>query len=105
MEFGNHKGASSKLDLLHKLVDKDVAHGYCLPLPLEKIESLPGVLMAPMNIMEQNTIDETGKIVPKDRLTHDQSYEWRAGASVNSRVEKELLLPCMFGACFKRLIN
>ena len=59
-----------------------------------------------MNIMNQNTIDEHGRIVGKDRLTHDQSYEWSgSGTSVNSRVEKERLLPCRFGACIKRIIN
>jgi hypothetical protein len=44
--------------------------------------------MAPMNIMAQNTISELGKIVPKDRLTHDQSWKWSSGTSVNSRVQK-----------------
>ena len=29
-----------------------------------------------MNIMEQNTIDEFRRVVPKDRLTHDQSWKW-----------------------------
>jgi hypothetical protein len=61
--------------------------------------------MAPMNIMRQNTIDEQGRIVEKDRLTHDQSYVWGSGHSVNSRVEKDALLPCMFGHCIKRIIN
>jgi hypothetical protein len=47
--------------------------------------------MAPMNIMAQNTINELGRIVPKDRLTHDQSWKWSSGTSVNSRIKKELL--------------
>ena len=41
--------------------------------------------MAPMNIQRQDTIDEFGRIIPKDRLTHDQSYKWKSGTSVNSR--------------------
>ena len=105
LAFGNHKGAIKNQQLLRKLVEKDIVHGYGLVLPLEKITEIPGVLVAPMNIMNQNTIDENGKIVGKDRLTHDQSYKWGSGTSVNSRVEKEQLLPCKFGACLKRLIN
>ena len=47
--------------------------------------------MAPMNIMAQNTIDEFGRVVSKDRLPHDQSWKWGSGTSVNSRVRKEFL--------------
>ena len=58
-----------------------------------------------MNIVMQNSIDEHGRVVEKDRLTHDQSYKWSSGSSVNSRVDKESLLPCRFGACLKWLMN
>ena len=50
--------------------------GFGLPLPIHAIHQIPGALMAPMNIIRQNTIDETGRVVEKDRLTHDQSYRW-----------------------------
>ena len=105
LTFGNHKGATSQPDLLQSLVESDVHHGYSLPLPLSKVSKIPGLLMAPMNIQKQNTIDETGKIVEKDRLTHDQSFRWRAGGSVNDRVDRSALMPCMFGKCLMRLIN
>ena len=59
-----------------------------------------------MNIQRQNTIDETGKIIDKERLTHDQSYKWsRSGTSINSRIIKEALMPCMYGTCLKRIIK
>ena len=103
--FVNHKGATKNEDLLKKLVEKDVKYGYGLVLPLDKIKLIPGVLMAPMNIMNQNTINETGQIIGKDRLTHNQSYKWGSGTSVNNRVQKEELLPCIFGACIKQIIK
>jgi hypothetical protein len=93
LTFGNHKGASMKPDLLLQLMSKDVHFGYCLPLPLAKAEKIPGVLIAPMNIQQQNTIDKFGRIVPKDQQTHDQSFKWSSGTSVNSRVKTEKLLP------------
>jgi hypothetical protein len=105
LTFGNHKGASMKPDLLLQLMSKDVHFGYCLPLPLAKAEKIPGVLIAPMNIQQQNTIDEFGRIIPKDRQTHDQSFKWSSGTSVNSRVKTDKLLPCLFGACIKRIVN
>jgi hypothetical protein len=62
--------------------------------------------MAPMNIMAQNTIDEFGRAVPKDRLTHDQSWKWGvSGTSVNSRVRKELLQETRYGFCIRRIVN
>ena len=105
LAFGNHKGASTKPELLKKLIAKDVKYGYSLPIPLEHVTSIPGLVMAPLNIMAQNTIDEFGRIVPKDRLTHDQSWKWSSGTSVNSRVQKELLQATRYGFCIRRIIN
>jgi hypothetical protein len=43
-----------------------------------------------MNIASQNTINDLGQIVEKERLTHDQSFEWSSGHSVNNRVNHAL---------------
>ncbi len=48
--FGNHKGAVKQQDLLIKLVKDNVTRGFALPLPLDKIASIPGILLAPLNI-------------------------------------------------------
>ena len=105
LSFGNHKGAVRNPILLRKLIDKDVVHGYGLVLPLSKIDLIPGVLLATMNIMTQNTIEEHRIILEKDKLTHNQSYKSGSGTSVSSRVDKDNLLPCRFGASFNRLMN
>ena len=95
--FGNHKGAIKQQDLLKKLVTDDVIRGFALPLPLNKITQILGVLLAPLNIQVQNTINERGEIIPKNRLTHDQSWKWQSGTSVNSRVDTDKLMPCYLG--------
>jgi hypothetical protein len=56
-------GALAKWDLLHKLIGKDVKFGYSFALPLSSVTSIHGICMAPMNIMEQNTMDEFGHSV------------------------------------------
>jgi hypothetical protein len=91
LTFGNHKGALAKPELLMKLIGKDVKHGYSIPIPLDStnIKQIPGLEMAPMNIMAQNMINELGQVIPKDRLTHIQSWRWSSSTSVNSRVQKE----------------
>jgi hypothetical protein len=62
-------------------------------------------MMAPMIIMAQNTINKFGQIIPKDRLTHDQSWKWSSGTPFNSCIKKELLQACQYGSCIRRLIN
>ncbi len=107
IKFGNHKGATNDPDLLRKLVEKDVKYSYCIPLPLRKAKLIPKLLFAPMNIQHQNTtIDKTGEIINKERLTHNQSYKWSgSGTSVNSRIVKELPMPCLYDTCLQKLIN
>lgn len=41
----------------------------------------------------------------KVHLTHNQSYKWGSGVSVNSQVDKSKLLSCMFGSCIKWITN
>jgi hypothetical protein len=79
-------GALQKPVILKKLIAKDVKYGYSLPIPLSSVQSIPGLAMAPMNIMEQNMIDKFGQIIQKNRLTHDQSWKWSSGTFVTSRV-------------------
>jgi hypothetical protein len=66
LSFGNHKVATAKPELLKKLINKDVIHGYSLPIPLSSVKSILVLVMALMNIMVQNTINEHGQINPKD---------------------------------------
>jgi hypothetical protein len=75
LAFGNHKGVSVQPDILRKLVTKDIQFGYCPPLPLGKAKNIPGILLAPMKIQKQNTINKHGRIIEKDHLTHDQSFK------------------------------
>jgi hypothetical protein len=105
LTFRNHKGTSLQPELLQKLDSKDVHFGHCLPLPLDKTREIPGNLLAPMNIQKQNTINKHGGIVKKDHLTHNKSYKWPSGMSINSRVITRELLLCMFSKCIKRIVN
>ncbi len=105
LKFGNHKGANQQQELLLKLVKDDVVRGFALPLPLNKIKKIPGILLPPLNIQLQMAINKRGEIIPKNRLNHDQSWKWQSGTSVNSRVNKIKLMPCYFGKALKWLIN
>ena len=105
LKFGNHKRASDLPDLLVDLCSDDVVHGYALPLPLHTVKKIKGVRLNPMNIAAQHSIDENGQIIDKDRLTHNCSMRFQSGKSLNDRVRQEELLPCVFGATSRRIIN
>ncbi len=106
IEFGNHKGAKADPELLRQLITKDVIQGFILPLPLSKITNILGILISPMNIVHQDTIDNAGHVTPKSRLTHNQSFVFDGShTSVNSRLDKSQLTPCIFGWAIRRLIN
>ena len=104
LQFGNHKGASQKPDLLKKLILDDIRYGYGLGIPRGKISHLPNACVAPMNITKQFTLDAGGEIVDKECLTHDQSFRWQSGLSVNRRVIRDGLQRCMYGRCLMQLL-
>jgi hypothetical protein len=66
---------------------------------------IPGLLLSPMNIARQNSIDAMGNIVPKDRLTHDHSMEFIPKSSINSRSHLEDHEPCYFGHALTRFFH
>ena len=106
LEFKNHKGVKTNATFITKLLDDDVIHGYSLILPLRVATKIPNGLIAPMNVIEQNTITQFGEVVPKKRMTHNQSKIFdSSGTSVNGRVDKDLLQACMFGHCITRMIH
>jgi hypothetical protein len=96
LKFSNYKGTEQQQELLLKLVKDNVNRGFALPLPLDKILLIPGVLRAPSNIKLQIMMNERRDIIPKNRLTCNQSWKWQSGTSINSRVDKKELMPCYF---------
>ena len=83
----------------------EVRLGYSLLLPLEAATQIRDALIAPHNVIEQNTITETGEIVEKLRLTHNQSKVFSSSTSVNGRVNKDALQDCIYGFCITRMVH
>jgi hypothetical protein len=107
LSYGNHKGAIKAPDKVLELLNEDVTYGFIMPLPLSMALHIPRLLMSPMNIARQNTIDELGNIVPKDHLTHDHSMDFLPWSSINSRSRLEDHEPCHFGhglSCFFHIL-
>lgn len=78
------------------MIQEDVKHGFALPLPVEVLSHIPNASLAPLECHEQMTINTLGERVTKCHLTHDQSFSWPSGSSVNLRLIPPNYLPlCM----------
>ena len=106
MKFGNHSGATDQPELLIDILHKEVSKGWQIPIPMSALPDLPGCVLTPLNIVSQDTINEHGEMVPKNRLTNNQSMIWQASStSTNSRVIDSELPPCLFGHSLSRVLH
>jgi hypothetical protein len=65
---------------------------------------LRGGSVAPTGIVFQGSNDESGRIIEKERLAHDQSMPGPSGLPMNLQVLSELLLLFLFGFAIRRMI-
>ena len=106
LKRGNHKGANNQPAVLHKLVEKDVTHGFALPIDINTASNIVGGAWAPLNITEQWSINEKGDRIEKKRLTHDQSFKGlKSNESINDRLDEEKLEPLIYGYMFSRFLH
>jgi hypothetical protein len=84
---GNHKSANKYRAELKETLEKEVSQGWMIPLPLEYISYLRNGELAPVGMdNKQCSVLPDGSMIPKLRLTHDQSFNTSQGKSVNDRV-------------------
>jgi hypothetical protein len=103
---GNHKSATEHATFLAEAFSKETKKGWILLLPDDKASIIPGLEIAPLGVADQLGVSATGEFVSKLRITHDLSFPGVvSGESVNSRVDKEQLEPCMFGHTLLRVIH
>jgi hypothetical protein len=105
LRYGNHKSTQENPAVVLDILDDEVKHGWQLVLPSAKIPMIPGTIVSPLGLVKQNTINEHGETTVKWRLTHDQSFKFQSGTSVNSRVDEDKLAHCMYGTALRRLIH
>jgi hypothetical protein len=76
-----------------------------VPIPTSYIPKILHSEVAPVGIAHQWQVHDGGSLLPKYRLTHDQSFEATVGQSVNKRVIKEKLEDLHYGHCLSRLLH
>jgi hypothetical protein len=71
---GNHQSAVYNTTRLVEMLKEEVSHGWQLILPQEAVLELDNAVLAPLGLVEQDTINEMGEITQKWKLIHDQSF-------------------------------
>jgi hypothetical protein len=77
----------------------DVQSGLTLPLPTQTVFKIPSAVIAHVGIANQLMISDDGEVVPKDQLTHDQTFDFRPKRFLNYQIqmnEVNLVVPVVF---------
>eukprot|EP00956_Cyclotella_meneghiniana_P045743 scaffold382601_cov79-Cyclotella_meneghiniana.AAC.1 len=89
IEKGNHKSALHKDARQHadKAMMSDIELGYGIPISIsiDCIKQLKDAEVYPIGLQHQLTIDESGNIIRKKRISHDLSNKRDVGRSINQR--------------------
>jgi hypothetical protein len=102
---GNHKSLEKYSSFIEPVITEDIERGFALPLLLDVLEKTKGASIAPLGCHKQSSINAFGELVPKYRLTHDQSFPGPSGLSVNIHIRKEFLPLIMYSFVLSRLIH
>ena len=105
---GNHKSAKEFPDQVVTLLEKDVRHGFTIPIPTRTVRKIPGSAVQPLGLASQWTLDENGNRVIKFRMTQDLSFSsHRTGQplSINSRIDMSAYPEMLYGWCLPRIVH
>ena len=98
LEYGHHKSAKRNYKVFMDGLNSEVELGYTLPLLAKHAIAIPQAELAPHGLTFQHSINDRGKILSKDRTTHDLSFPGKASFnSINNRIEDDSLVPCLSG--------
>jgi hypothetical protein len=86
LEYGNHKSADKNIDILSCHVKNEIEKGWIVPLLPEYTKLLRNLMISPMGVVSQSTINDRGEIIPPNRVTHNISFPGiLSGLSINSK--------------------
>jgi hypothetical protein len=106
LKRGNSKSAEEEGEWLAAQFQEEVEKGWTLALPLHASKLLKNGVYAPLGVVHQDSIDETGKIIPKKRIVHNMSKEGAIShCSANSRTKEEELETVKYGFCHRRVTH
>jgi len=76
-----------------------------VPIPLDIVKLIKNGVLSPFGIADQSSINELGECIKKNRITHDQSFEYSKDMSVNKRLIRDDLPELRYGNCLSQIIH
>jgi hypothetical protein len=103
---GNHKSAQENKDDVKRLLQKEVHHGFLLPVTPEIVQKLKGAMVQPAGLALQFALLEEGSHVPKRRLTQDSSFALTfPKAFVKEQLDMDAYPKMIHGWCLSRIVH
>ena len=105
IQYGNHSSAKKRPKALIKVSQKDSEHGWAFPITFEGARKIKNGRFGPLGVAQHAGITETGDIVLKDRLAHDQTFSTGKAPSLNQSVDTSDDIDLVYGWCMERIIH
>ena len=105
LEYGNHASGKKNPEALSKVLRKDASKGFSLPITFDCAKRIKHSRISPMGVAHQLGIDANGDLVPKDHLTHDQSFSLGFCPSTNDLIDQSKLIDLVMGHCLDRVLH
>jgi hypothetical protein len=82
IDHGYQKSAENFEDEFLSMIETEVHWGFNIWLPLKSWHEIPNCTIAPLGMVEQGSIDDTGCIMKKRCIAHGQSLPGTSGLSI-----------------------
>jgi hypothetical protein len=107
MVRGNYKSAQENEDDVKRLLQKDVHHGFLLPMNPATVRKLKGSMVQPAGLALQFALLEDGSRVPKHRLAQDSSFAPLTfhKAFVKEQIDMDAYPEMIYGWCLSHIIH
>ena len=104
---GNHKSATipNHSKIVKETYSAETTKGWQVPVPLETLRKMKDVMVIPLGLQIQMAVNEKSEYAEKACVTHDCSYEYTSGFSLNSSIDDDKIPECRFGIALRRFLH
>jgi hypothetical protein len=101
---GNHKSVQEDGNEVAKLLEKDMLHGFSLPVSPEIVPNIKQAMVQPAGVVKQFSLQEDGARSQKCHLTQDLSSPLTLHkASANHWIDMEAYAEMIYGWCLMQI--
>ena len=72
---------------------------------IQTVSKIVGAVIITLGLASQYTLDASGNRIEKKRVTHDASMPPHSNHSLNEDTLDDLLAPCIYGTCLRRITH